>query len=43
AAAALLVAGKADSLKEGVARAARAIDSGAAMAKLEQWIEISND
>ena len=35
AAAALIVAGKASSLKEGVERAAESIDSGAAKAKLE--------
>ncbi len=42
AAAALLVAGKTDSLKDGAERAARAIDNGATMAKLEQWIKMSN-
>ena len=41
AAAALLVAGKADSLKEGVERAARSIDSGAAKAKLDAFAQLS--
>lgn len=38
AAAALCVAGKVDSPKQGVRRAAEAIDSGAAKAKLDAWI-----
>lgn len=41
-AAALLVAGKAEDLKEGARIAAEAIDSGAAALKLKQWIEMSN-
>ncbi len=42
-AAALLVAGIANNLKEGATIAAKAIDSGDALAKLEQWITLSND
>jgi len=42
-AAALIVAGKAADLKEGVDIAAKAIDSGRAKAKLEAWIELSNE
>ena len=42
AAAALVVAGKADALKDGVAMAAEAIDSGAARGRLRQLVEISN-
>ena len=38
AAAALCVAGKVDSPEQGARRAAEAIDSGAAKAKLEAWI-----
>lgn len=38
AAAAIVVGGGADSLREGVALAARSIDSGAAKAKLEAWL-----
>ncbi|WP_138380115.1 anthranilate phosphoribosyltransferase [Luteithermobacter gelatinilyticus] len=41
-AAALLVAGKADSLKQGVVMAADTIDNGGARHKLEQWIKMSN-
>lgn len=41
-AAALLVAGKADNLKQGATLAAKAIDSGAAVIKLEKWIAMSN-
>jgi anthranilate phosphoribosyltransferase len=41
-AAALLVAGKADSLKSGVATAARAIDSGKAKATLAELVAITN-
>ncbi len=40
--AALIVAGKADDLKGGVARAAEAIDSGQARERLRRLIEISN-
>lgn len=42
AAAALIVAGKAETLKDGAALAARAIDSGAAMERLDKLIEITN-
>jgi anthranilate phosphoribosyltransferase len=42
AAAALVVAGRAKDLKEGVAIGAKAIDSGAAMARLKQLIAVSN-
>ncbi|WP_173931736.1 anthranilate phosphoribosyltransferase [Chelativorans sp. Marseille-P2723] len=42
AAAALIVAGKADSLKKGVALAAESIDSGRALAALEKLIVASN-
>ncbi|MBL6957722.1 MAG: anthranilate phosphoribosyltransferase [Rhodospirillales bacterium] len=42
-AASLLVAGKTDDLKDGVAIAARAIDKGKAMATLEKLIAISNE
>ncbi len=42
AAAALVVAGKADGLKEGVVMASEAIDSGAARGRLRQLVEISN-
>ncbi|MGQ0684426.1 anthranilate phosphoribosyltransferase [Bradyrhizobium sp.] len=42
AAAALIVAGKARDLKEGVAIGAKAIDSGAAAARLKQLIAVSN-
>ncbi|NNE82969.1 MAG: anthranilate phosphoribosyltransferase [Alphaproteobacteria bacterium] len=41
-AAALIVAGKADDLATGAEMAAKAIDSGAAMATLERLIEITN-
>ncbi len=40
--AALYVTGNADSLKDGIALAAKSIDSGAALAKLEQLIEFTN-
>ncbi len=43
AAAALVVAGKADSLKEGVHLAARSIDSGEAEGRLDRLISVSND
>jgi anthranilate phosphoribosyltransferase len=42
AAAALIVAGKAKNLKEGVALGARSLDSGAAMNKLKQLVAVSN-
>lgn len=42
-AAALIVGGKAADLKDGVDIAAKAIDSGLAKAKLEAWIELSNE
>ena len=42
AAAALIVAGKADGLTDGVAMAAEAIDTGAARGRLRQLVEISN-
>ncbi len=42
AAAALIVAGKADGLTDGVAMAAQAIDTGAARGRLRQLVEISN-
>lgn len=42
-AAALLVAGKADTLKQGATLAAEAIDSGAALTKLDQWITLSHE
>ena len=41
-AAALIVAGKADLLKDGVAQAARAIDDGAARATLDALIALTN-
>ena len=40
--ASLYIGGKADDMKEGVALAAEIIDSGKALAKLEQLIELSN-
>ncbi len=40
--AALYVAGKADSIKEGVALAAETIDSGKAYSQLEKFVELSN-
>lgn len=43
AAAALIVAGKADGLKEGVAQAAELLDSGKARAALDRMIEISHE
>ncbi len=43
AAAALIVAGKAASLKEGVALGTKSLDSGAAAARLKQLIAVSND
>jgi anthranilate phosphoribosyltransferase len=42
AAAALIVAGRAKTLKEGVAMAAESVDSGAAAARLKHLIAISN-
>src|SRR5260370_7353 len=42
AAAALIVAGRAKTLKEGVAIGARSLDSGAAAARLKQLIAVSN-
>ncbi len=41
--AALMVAGAAKDIKDGVAMAARSLDSGAANAKLEALIAASND
>ena len=41
--AALIVAGKAQNLKEGAALAANAIDSGAARATLAKLVAISNE
>jgi anthranilate phosphoribosyltransferase len=43
AAAALIVAGKARDLKEGVALGIKSLDSGAAAARLKQLIAVSND
>ena len=37
----IYVAGQSDSITEGVQIAADAIDSGKALAKLDQWIEIT--
>ncbi|ABD88018.1 anthranilate phosphoribosyltransferase [Rhodopseudomonas palustris] len=42
AAAALIVGGRANTLKDGVAQGAQALDSGAAAAKLKQLIAVSN-
>jgi anthranilate phosphoribosyltransferase len=42
AAAALIVAGRAKTLKEGVALGAQSLDSGAALAKLKHLIAVSN-
>ena len=42
AAAALIVAGRAKSLKEGVALGTQSIDSGAAAARLKHLIAVSN-
>jgi len=42
AAATLVVAGRAKTLKEGVAIGREALDSGAAAARLKQLIEVSN-
>ena len=42
AAAALIVAGKAKTLKEGVALGAKSLDSGAAAARLKQLVAVSN-
>ena len=42
AAAALIVAGKAQSIAEGVQTAEMSIDSGAALSRLERLIEVSN-
>ena len=43
AAAALIIGGKAKTLKDGVALGAKSLDSGAAMTKLKQLIAVSND
>jgi anthranilate phosphoribosyltransferase len=43
AAAALHVAGRAETLKEAAIAAARSIDSGAAAGSLERWVAVSND
>ena len=40
--ASLYIGGKADSMREGIALAAELIDSGAALATLEKFIEVSN-
>ena len=40
--AAVVVAGKANTLKEGIALAARAVDSGAATKKLQDWVNHTN-
>lgn len=40
--AALAIGGKADGMKEGISLAARIIDSGAALEKLNKFIEVSN-
>jgi len=37
-----VIAGKAKDIKEGIALAAQSIDSGAAKAKLDQLIAVSN-
>jgi anthranilate phosphoribosyltransferase len=42
AAAALLVAGKAETLRDGAKLAAQSIDSGAAKARLEKLVVVSN-
>ena len=42
AAAALIVAGRANDLKEGVALGAKSLDSGAAAARLKHLIAVSN-
>ncbi|MCF8474735.1 MAG: anthranilate phosphoribosyltransferase [Emcibacter sp.] len=42
-AAALLVSGKVDNLKQGAILAAQAIDSGAALEKLSEWVKLSNE
>jgi anthranilate phosphoribosyltransferase len=42
AAAALIVAGRAKTLKEGVALGAKSLDSGAALARLQRLIAVSN-
>lgn len=39
----IYVSGRADTLADGVALAARTIDSGAALRKLEQWIETTGE
>jgi anthranilate phosphoribosyltransferase len=41
AAAAIQVAGRADSLADGVRGAEQAIDSGAALGVLERWVEVT--
>jgi len=42
AAAALVVAGRTEDLLQGIAVAAESVDSGAAAAVLDQWVESSN-
>jgi anthranilate phosphoribosyltransferase len=42
AAAAIVVSGKAKDLKDGVEQAAKAIDSGAAKARLDKLVAVSN-
>ncbi|HUW82457.1 MAG TPA: anthranilate phosphoribosyltransferase [Phycisphaerae bacterium] len=42
-AAALVVAGLADDLKDGVGKAAESIDSGAAQQTLDTWVRVSNE
>jgi anthranilate phosphoribosyltransferase len=42
AAAGLVVAGQAKSLKQGVEQAAKSIDSGAAKARLDKLVQVSN-
>ena len=41
--AALEVAGRADTLADGIALAAETIDSGAATAALDRWVEVSGN
>jgi anthranilate phosphoribosyltransferase len=43
AAAALIVAGRANTLKDGVALGAKSLDSGAAAARLKHLVAVSND
>ena len=42
AAAALVVAGRADDLRQGVDMGSESIDSGAAAGVLDRWVEVSN-